>query len=322
MDFLIRVKKNLQKTVIGKKIIYIYHLFLGIPIYYVYKLKYYLIKNKIKKPKFDDTQNVFFELTMNKMSISRFGDGEISWIFGNSKGSFNQQNSKELSKRLYEVINNKNPNILIAIPNFFEEKVPYFSKKRIQSRNAHLAKEYKKWNSLIDYDRVYADALITRTYLGLENFDSELAFTNWKKVWNNKKVVIVEGNQTRFGVGNDLLANTSSVSRIIAPNENAFELYNEILESALSNADKDSIFLICLGPTASILSYDLSCKGYQAIDIGHLDVEYEWYLRKATKKIPIPGKYVNEAGGSSFYELDKPSECKYKREIIDVVLIK
>lgn len=45
---------------------------------------------------------------------------------------------------------------------------------------------------------------------------------------------------------------------------------------------------------ATVLAYDLSLRGYQALDLRHIDVEYEWYLRRCTSKIPIDGKYVNE----------------------------
>ena len=50
--------------------------------------------------------------------------------------------------------------------------------------------------------------------------------------------------------------------------------------------------------TATILAYDLSKSGkeYQAIDIGHLDIEYECFLRKTNGITAIPGKAVNEVG--------------------------
>ena len=32
---------------------------------------------------------------------------------------------------------------------------------------------------------------------------------------------------------------------------------------------------------------DLYNLGYQAIDIGHIDIEYEWFLRNATKNIKV-----------------------------------
>ena len=48
-----------------------------------------------------------------------------------------------------------------------------------------------------------------------------------------------------------------------------------------------------------MLAYDLAQKGYQAIDIGNIDTEYEWYKMKTLTKVPIPNKYVHEAGGFS-----------------------
>ena len=53
--------------------------------------------------------------------------------------------------------------------------------------------------------------------------------------------------------------------------------------------------MISLGPAASVLAYDLSKFGYQAIDIGHADIEYEFYLRKYNSIKRIPYKYVNQA---------------------------
>lgn len=52
--------------------------------------------------------------------------------------------------------------------------------------------------------------------------------------------------------------------------------------------------MLSYGPTATVLAYDLAKLGYQAIDLGHLDVEYEWYLRNE-RWLKIEGKYVNEA---------------------------
>ena len=60
-----------------------------------------------------------------------------------------------------------------------------------------------------------------------------------------------------------------------------------------------------MGPTATALAYDLYKLGYQAIDVGHIDIEYEWYLRKAREKINIKNKFVNEAGG---YQEDSSAE--------------
>lgn len=38
------------------------------------------------------------------------------------------------------------------------------------------------------------------------------------------------------------------------------------------------------------------------MDIGHLDIEYEWFLRKATKKIAIENKWINEVPENTITE--------------------
>ena len=61
----------------------------------------------------------------------------------------------------------------------------------------------------------------------------------------------------------------------------------------------NSLIIIALGPTATVLAYDLAKEGYQALDMGHFDIEYEWYLRNATKKEKISNKYTNEVSGGN-----------------------
>ena len=130
-----------------------------------------------------------------------------------------------------------------------------------------------------------------------------------KKIYNNcnmktiyinrfgkKDVLIIEGEKTRVGIGNDLLNNCKSIRRIICPVTNAFSVYDKILESTLK-FDKNILILIALGPTATVLAYDLYKHNYRAIDIGHIDIEYELFLRKAKHTLKIPNKYVLEAAG-------------------------
>lgn len=58
--------------------------------------------------------------------------------------------------------------------------------------------------------------------------------------------------------------------------------------------NKNKLILLAIGPISTVLAYDLYKAGYQVIDIGHVDIEYEWYLRNVTTKVKIEGKYVNE----------------------------
>ena len=75
------------------------------------------------------------------------------------------------------------------------------------------------------------------------------------------------------------LSKTLSIKRILCPEKDAFDKYDNILSEALKQ-DKTSLFLIALGPTATILASELCDNEFQAIDIGHLDIEYEWFLNE------------------------------------------
>ena len=119
-------------------------------------------------------------------------------------------------------------------------------------------------------------------------------FDNIKKIWDNKNVLIVEGRYTRFGVGNDLLENAKDVKRIIVPDKNAFEKYDEIIK-AVRFYGKNKLILSIIGPTATVLSYDLAREGYWIIDIGQLDTEYEWFIRGVDKRCSLKYKNVSEA---------------------------
>lgn len=99
-------------------------------------------------------------------------------------------------------------------------------------------------------------------------------------------------------MGNDLFDNAQSIHRILCPPCNAFNSINRIRAEACKQ-NKNVLFLIALGPTATVLAYDLFKAGYQAIDIGHVDVEYEWWRMGARRKIKLERKYVNEVANGN-----------------------
>ena len=47
-----------------------------------------------------------------------------------------------------------------------------------------------------------------------------------KRIWDKKDVVIVEGEKSRLGIGNDLFDNMKSIQRILCPVTDAFNSYN------------------------------------------------------------------------------------------------
>lgn len=247
-------------------------------------------------------------------SIARFGDGEFQWMMNKKGHSLFQASSKKLSKALSDALYSNKHKLLIGIPQALSNDKEYTFKAKYFWRNYLISN--KEWLKKTLPKIAYCNASITRPYLDYKNKATSLfRFDLVKSIWSNRHVLIIEGSNTKFGIGNDLLDNALSVKRILAPAENSFERYEEIKASLLKHARQDTLILLCLGPTATILAADQELESFQLVDIGHLDVEYEWCIANSTKKTAIKGKYVNEASskGDSTYD-EYPL---YKDSIID-----
>lgn len=253
----------------------------------------------------------------HRCCIARYGDGEFDHIL-NLKDEGFQMRSPELTTALAEVLMNKNKNLLLCVPRCMNT---------IKGCNRHSGTFWIEWGKnghheqIISMIRSYAgrnylfgDSQITRPYIDWETDErARRTFPMLKRLWEGRDILLVEGEQTRMGVGNDLFDDAKSVKRILAPAVDAFEHRNEIQETILANYHGELI-LMALGPTATILAADFAGMEIQALDIGNVDIEYEWFLRGAKERVAIPGKFTNEAkDGRGF------SECrdeKYLRQII------
>lgn len=266
-----------------------------------------------------DSKDTLRYIRDNKSSVARFGDGEFELILELDKNLGFQKNSQVLSKRLKEVLTKDNDDLLICIP---------YSFNSFKGRTNHSRRFWYNWgkrnnhysaiiNILKTYHKeayIFGDSQITRPYIAYNTErNAKKVFESFKELWNDKDLLIIEGEKTRLGVGNDLFDNTKSIKRILAPPINAFESYDEILESACS-VYNDELVLIALGPTATILASDLADRGCWAIDLGHIDIEYEWYLNKSKEHTIIQGKFTNEAANGDI--VDEFIDNKYIESII------
>ena len=281
-------------------------------------IKYYLFFKNRRINKIKTIEETLREIIDRKSSISRFGDGEFLWLTGKNRNSF-QDNSENLRKRLLEVIKSEKENHLIGILQSLNN-IEYCTPEGKKYWKITLGRYGLQWRKYLAQDKIYYNANITRFYIsGIKNKEYlkiyEERFNLLKKIWKERDILIIEGEKTRLGEGNDLFKEAKSVKRIIAPATNAFSKYEEILNLG-KKYGKDKLILIALGPTATILAYDLHNIGYQALDIGHIDIEYEWFLRKTKVKIPIKGKYVNEVKEKFIEEFEKDILDKYFSEII------
>lgn len=276
-------------------------------------IKIYFARRKIKVASIEETIE---KIVRDQSSVSRFGDGEFYLMDGRSIGF--QDADIELSKRLVEVVESTNSNHLVCIGSGINPvNYDIFSKENLKWTTNHYRFEAANILKYLDSSRKYYNTLISRFWIPLrdKNRARKIA-SRLKEIWRGRDVVIVEGKETRMGVGNDLFADVKSCRRILCPASNAYNKYSEILYTA-KTFPKDSLFLIALGPTATVLAYDLYKEGYQAIDIGHIDLEYEWMNAGASEIIKINNKYVNEIDGGDI--VDRCEDKNYIAEIIKVI---
>lgn len=236
------------------------------------------IKYEIK----DDLETLFVPVILNfkdtidhiikrNLSVSRFGDGEFTLMQG-GKICFQDQD-KKLTKRLKEILTSpQNPGFLIGLP---------YSMCHSTSGKDEYTKSYDRmfWGkntdyilSLIDKNKVYADTGFTILP------DSKEKYDYIKQIWKDKDITIICGERVFKNINHNVFECAKSIDYIYAPTVNAFSVYDDILAKA-KTIDKNRLVIIILGPSTTVLAYDLSNAGYQALDMGHIAKSYDTFCK-------------------------------------------
>lgn len=251
--------------------------------------------SNIQTPKMIDAVTLLNEIYEGRKSLARFGDGEFEIMRLKERPWF-QKCSSKLAARLREVINSNVPDLCLAVADDFGNLDKY-TESAADGIRAYIAQNNTRHDvlKLFPENKMYYDAYVSRPYIIYKDKSyAKRLFKLWKKIWFDRDVLLVEGKTSCMGKGNDLLSDTRSVKRILCPEKNAFEKYDDILNQILKFAQKSDLILVKLGPTATVLAHDLSVQGYQAIDVGQLDNEYDWYLMGVDERVEIEGKTVAE----------------------------
>ncbi|MDE6662377.1 MAG: GT-D fold domain-containing protein [Lachnospiraceae bacterium] len=260
-------------------------------------------QNLYKFPIMHSDEEAVSRIVDEKCSLIRFGDGEFEIIAGNDRVNF-QKYDRDLSIRLKEVIQSDQDDILIGIANNYGN-LDLYSDEIADGIRGYMTDETRKNHmSLLNPSKVYYNAYMFKCYYPYK--DKSKTFERVKlikKIWDNRDIILIEGAQTRTGQGNDLFDNVKSIRRILCPTQNAYSKYQEILDTAKA-VIKDEMVLCVLGPAGKVLSYDLIHSGYQVIDIGQIDMDYEWYRAGAEKKAPNPTKYVSQLPPAEVEDVD------------------
>lgn len=267
-------------------------------VYFLYEKG--ILHNRIQVHTVDETID---ELLCTEKSMVRFGDGEIVMIKGGDL--MLQKASPEIARGLAEILRYTEDDLIVTIPGIFETLSDHRKASR-QFWKDHLLFCRKTYEKYCNPNRVYYSTFVSRCYYYLEDRSGVGAqFAKIRKIWENKDIVVVEGTRTHNGVGSDLLDTARSVERIICPPSDAYGALPEILEACLRYG-KDRLFLLSVGVAAKFLAVELFKRGYRVLDIGNMDIEYEWYVRRSPgkcrlEKHEIEGEAANREAGYQEY---------------------
>ncbi|MCM1294002.1 MAG: GT-D fold domain-containing glycosyltransferase [Muribaculaceae bacterium] len=219
-------------------------------------------------------QNTINHIIKTKCSLCRFGDGEFELMIS-TKGIPFQSYSESLSNKLKDVISSTNDNIMISINGELFDSM-------YGIRNQDWMKHYLYHNrhkilKFLNTNKTYGATDISCYYATHENANYALHYRQVRQIWDKRDIVIVCGSNIFDNFKFNIFDNAASIKTITAPAKDAFQSYTQIFKECCKES-MDKLFLIILGPTATVLAYDLALQGYQALDIGHIQKDYNWYM--------------------------------------------
>ena len=259
----------------------------------------------------DETLDYILE---HQSSIARFGDGEAAIMLGQSINY--QKYDPNLAEELKFIFNQESsPTLVIGLQEGLKNRFSFVPDALAFWRQ--YLEDYEEFYLEYCKNAWYGSTFISRPYIDfLDKSKAKSQFEKLKKLWEGRDILIVEGYASRSGVGNDLFDGAKSIKRIICPSRHAYDKKDEIMEAIMNHAD-GRLVLLMLGPTAKVLAYELSTKGMQAIDIGHVDSEYEWMQMGAETKILLHNKHTAEFNLDTEIEL-ADDEAYLSQVVVDL----
>ncbi|MFS1664257.1 SP_1767 family glycosyltransferase [Streptococcus sp. zg-JUN1979] len=247
----------------------------------------------------------------HQASVARFGDGEIDIIMGRSIPY--QRYDSDLARELLAILETPSTKeLMVCLPDVFDKLERYNSNAQ-QFWRSHF-EQFSEFYERHCHSDWYGSTFLSRPYIDwVDKRKAATYIEQLRALWSAKDLLIVEGKTSRSGVGNDLFANSRSIKRIICPSKNAYDKLDDIYELVKKEA-QGRLVLVMLGPTAKVLVKRLSLDGIQALDIGHIDSEYEWYQMGATHKVKLAHKHTAEFNYDE--HIDLAEDETYQSEII------
>lgn len=241
---------------------------------------FYDMQHGLRLPKILSYEDTVEKLIKEDLSIARFGDGDFRTILGEDVA--HQEADEKLSQRLKEVLISKDDKIAIGL-----SMCCFASTEALMSTTKNYTRKWvgkyrEQIEGLIDWDKQYFSAEFTQLYMILKDYDFSKYFSRIADIWRGKDITIICGKTVFDKIENNIFDCARSVEYVYGPSKNAFREYDKLLSDAMQ-IDKKRMVIIILGPTATVLAYDLAKNGYRALDFGHIAKDYDSFVKKIEK---------------------------------------
>lgn len=213
-----------------------------------------------------------------RLSLARFGDGEIKLCRGGSCKT--QTADPVLAKRLRNILKADEPRCLVAVPNIWgaRETKPFWRSYR-DGVNAQFYRPGAVYGSSFVSRPDSAPWINSDAYWGLV-----------RSIWQDRSVVLVTGSKKgRQFLDSGMLSNASKVCAAVdVPRQNAWSAHDRLLDEASDMASVlvDPVVVLALGATSTVMAYELARRGIQALDLGHMGLFYREWLHGRTGTKP------------------------------------
>lgn len=211
----------------------------------------------------------------NRLSIARYGDGEIKCMVTASGCRF-QRHDWKLMYELRDIASQKS-DLLVCFPGLLPEDRFW----------QNFWPEYWPMCQFYINQDVIGDSMVTRpeAFYAYGNLTTSL----WMDLWENEDACFVTGESSRMDASHEIFSNLKSSSYVPSKNNDAYDDIDNALQRCLEQKNT-SIYLIALGPAGTALASRLQKKGKWALDIGHLNNSFDTVFHNAARpeKISYP----------------------------------
>jgi hypothetical protein len=274
---------------------------LGSRLFWFSQLHFFSFFPKGKTTVFLDAKETLELIANNRMSFSRFGEGELRMAF--SQGStIHEKSNLRQAKMLRRILKSPNPKVLLGLNSHYAKNNEW----RLVSNLLRSPKKPSRFDSILApnditiLDRKKQRAELLRYSIFLQRYSvtsiwGEASTFNFgiyedhyvantldqleqevMSLFRARNILLVAPRIPANGIPLSTIfdmpsASTNIVHHYIVPSANAFSCYEDILNFVANNLSKVDLVVVQAGVTATVLAHEITALfDIQTIDIGGL----------------------------------------------------